>query len=68
MVIFPADWFDFSSCHFSPIIWFDFSSCHFSPIIVYDLAMFFMIHRPMHRTDLFIVSGADLEYTKNKHF
>ena len=22
----------------------------------------------MHRTDLFIVSGVDLEYTKNTHF
>ena len=24
-----------------------------------------LIYRPMHRTDLFIVNGADLEYTKN---
>ena len=30
------------------------------------LTIFFWIYRPMHRTDVFIVNGADLEYTK-KH-
>ena len=40
--------------------------CHYSPSIVHYLAMFFLwIYSLMHRTDFFIVSGADLEYTKN---
>ena len=35
-------------------------------ILIQRLATFLWIYRPLHRTDLFIVIGAHLEYTKKK--
>ena len=55
MVIFLADWFDFQLSFYSLII-------------VHQLAMFLLIYRPMYKTYLFIVNGADLDYTKKKTF
>ena len=51
MAIFLADWFDFHG-----------HSIHL--LIIHQWVMFLWIDRPMYRTDLFIVNGADLEYTK----
>ena len=43
---------------------FDIQLSFYSHIIDHQLAMFFMDLHPMHRTDLFIKNGVDLEYTK----
>ena len=43
---------------------FDFYLSFYSPIIVHQLEMFLLIYMPMHRTDLFIVNGADRNILK----
>ena len=50
--------------HFKMAVFLYFLFDFYSHITVHQPAMFLWIYRPMHRTDLFIVNNAGLEYTK----
>ena len=52
--------------HFKMAVFLYFLFDFYSHITVHQPAMFLWIYRPMHRTDLFIVNSAGLEYTKKK--